>query len=289
MERVAAVLHPGRVTTCSFLRAFVCACLPALSAGPPDALAIVQKALDLNRQTDQLQREYNMIEESIKRDVDSDGKVRSTTTETHEVHVVHGEPVRKLIRKDGRRLTDTEARKAQQEYDRAVRELANESREARRKRISEYETKTNRRREMFEELPAAFDFHIAGEEHVDGHDAWLIIAKPRPGYQPKTMRAAFLTKMEGHFWISKTFNRLLKLEAVTTGTVSFWGILAKIAPGTRFEIEQMRLTDGAWVTRRFKMAYNMHIALIKHKRGETEQIMWDFHKPAVAARNAGSE
>jgi hypothetical protein len=203
--------------------------------------------------------------------------------------VVHGEPVRKLIRRDGRALTESESRKAQQEYDRAVRELASESREARRKRISEYDTKINRRREMFEELPAAFDFHIAGEEQVDGHDAWRIVAKPKAGYQPKTMRAAFLTKMEGQFWISKAYNRLIKLDAVTTGTVSFWGFLAKIAPGTRFEIEQMRLTDGAWVTRRFRMAYNMQIALIKTKRGETEQIMWDFHKPPLAARNATSE
>jgi hypothetical protein len=33
----------------------------------------------------------------------------------------------------------------------------------------------------------------------------------------------------------------------------------------------------------------MQIALIKTKRGETEQIMWDFHKPPLAARNATSE
>lgn len=271
------------MTNRAVLTALVCACLPA-AASTPDALAIVQKALDLNRETDQLQREYNMIQESIKRDVGSDGKVRSTTAETFEIHVVHGEPVQKLIRKNGHALTPSEARKAQAAFDEKVRELSSESPEERRKRLAEQETKVNRRREMFRELPAAFDFRIVGEERVDGHDSWRIEGKPKPGYQPKTMRAAFLQKMEGQFWISKEHNRLVKLDAVTTGHVSFgWGVLAKVAPGTRFMIEQMRLNDGVWVTRRFKMAYDVQIALIKQKRGETESIMWDFRKPPIAA------
>jgi len=53
-------------------------------------------------------------------------------------------------------------------------------------------------------------------------------------------------------------------------------------------LEQMRLNDGVWVTRRFKVAYDVQIALVKQKRGETEQIMWDFRKPPLAAGNSRS-
>jgi hypothetical protein len=285
MERFGSLLHPANVTNRSILAALVCVCFPALGSTTPDALAIVQKALDLNRQTDHMQREYNMVQESIRRDMASDGKVKSTTAETFEVHVINGEPIRKLVRKDGRPLTGAEARKAEAEFEKTVRERAAESPEARRRRLADEETKLNRRREMFDELPAAFIFRIIGEDKIDGHDAWHIEAKPKPGFEPKTTRAAFLQKMEGQFWISKVHNRLLKLDAYTTGTVSLWGFLAKFAPGTRFRIEQMRLNDGVWVVRRFTMAYNMQIALIKTKRGETEQINWDFRKSPLAAGN----
>lgn len=263
------------------------ACAVAASAANPDPLWIVQRAIALTKQNETAAREYAMTQESIKREIGSDGKVRSTTTETFEVHPIAGEPLQKLIRRNGQPLSPEEARKAHEKFAEGVREREKETPEQRQRRMAKYEHKLSQRRQMLDELPAAFTFQIEGEETVDGHEAWRIQAKQRPGYEPKSARTAFLAKMEGRFWISKQHNRLIKVDAVTTGPVSFGWILAKLAPGSRVSIEQMKLTDDIWVLRRFKLTYDMRIALVKLARGETEQIMWDFRRPA--ARTASGD
>ena len=267
------------------LTALACSCLPAGSADP-DPVQIVERALELNRRNDPVVLAYRMTQERIKRDLGSDGQVKSTTAETFEVVPVEGEPLQRLIRRNGQPLSPDEARKAQEKFDEAVRERETETAERRRKRLAKYEEKLDERREMLDELPSAFTFVIEGEEAVDGYPAWRIQAKPRPGYQPKSMRSSVLTRMEGRFWISKEHNRLLKVDAVTTGPVSFGWVLAKLAPGTRISMEQMKLTDDVWVLKRFKMTYDVRIALVKQARGETEQIMWDFRRVGTPVRAA---
>lgn len=255
--------------------------LPAFAAAP-DPVSIVQKALDLSKASEAAVREYAMTQEVIKREIGSDGKPRATKTETFEVVPVAGEPVQKLIRRNGQPLPPDEARKAQREFDETVRERERETPEHRQRRLAKHERKLAQRRQMLDEVPAAFTFHMDGEETIDGHEAWRIIAKPRPGYKPKTSRMAFFTKMEGRFWISKQYNRLLRIDAITTAPVTFGGFLAKVAPGTRITMDQMKLSDDVWVLRRFKMAYDVRIALVKQARGENEQINWDFRRTDVA-------
>jgi hypothetical protein len=252
-------------------------CLAAAASGP-DPLTIVRKAVDLSLQNEALAREYTMIQKSVKRELRSDGSVASTKTETFEVHPVAGEPVQKLIQRNGKPLPESEAREQEDKFNFIVRERKNETPQQRSRRLKKNEEKLNQRREMLKELPDAFVFQIMGEEVMDGHEAWRIRATPRPGYKPRSTRGVILTKMEGQFWISKKHNRLIKVDAVTTDSVSFGWFLARVSPGTRITLEQMKLPDDVWVLRRFRMAYDVRIALVKHARGETEQIMSDFKR-----------
>lgn len=250
----------------------------AAAAAQPDPLAIVRKAVELSLESGPITTEYSMIQKTVKRELRSDGSVASTKIETSEVRPVAGEPVEKLIERNGKPLSEKEAGEQQQRFDFIVRERENETPQQRSRRLKKFEQKLNQRREMLKEIPEAFVFQIVGEEVMDGHEAWRIRATPRPGYTPKTSRSTMLTKMEGQFWISKKHNRLVKVDAVTTESVSFGWFLAKVGPGTRITLEQMRLPDDVWVLRRFKMVYDVRIALVKHTRGETEQIMWNFNR-----------
>jgi hypothetical protein len=259
-----------------------CACFAA-AASQPDPLAIVRKAVDLSLRNEALTREYSMIQRSVKRELRSDGSVASTKTETFEVHPVAGEPLQKLIQRDGKPLSESEAREQEDKFNLIVRERKNETPQQRSRRLKKTEEKLNQRRAMLKELPDAFVFQIVGEEVIDGHEAWRIRATPRPGYTPTSTRGAILTRMEGQFWISRKDNRLIKVDAVTKDSVSFGWFLAKVGPGTRITFEQMKLSDDVWVLRRFKMAYDLRIALVKHTRGETEHVMWNFKRASDPA------
>ena len=272
-------LHPTTVGIRYLLPVMFCACFAA-AASQPDPLAIVRRAVDLTLQNEALTREYSMIQESVKRELRSDGSVASTKIERFEVHPVAGEPVQKLIQRNGKPLSTSEAREQEDKFNHIVRERKNETPQQRSRRLRKTEQKLIERREMLRELPDAFVFQMMGEEVMDGHEAWRIRATPRPDYKPRSTRSAILTKMEGQFWISKKHTRLIKVDAVTTESVSFGWFLAKVGPGTRITLEQMKLPDDVWVPRRFKIAYDVKIALVKHARGESEQIMWNFSRAA---------
>ena len=226
----------------------------------------------MSRQAEGLLREYAYTQQTIKR------THQQTTSETFAVEPVEGEPLTRLVSRNGKPLPQDEMQRARAKFDAATRERRNESPAARQRRIAKYEDNLKRRQELMQEIPRAFTFHITGEERMAGHDAWHIEARPRPGYKPPSMRTSILTHMQGTFWIAKQHNRLVKLEAVTTGPVSFGWVLAKVAPGTRITIEQMMLPDGRWVTRRFHMKYDARIALFKHVSGETEQLYSEYRK-----------
>jgi hypothetical protein len=240
----------------------------------PDPLPLVQNALKLNDVAADSAAQYSLTQETITREFGSDGKPKSTVTKTFEVIPVGGRPYLKLVRRDGQPLPPDEARKEVEKFEAAQ----NETPDQRRKRFEKYDKGRAAQREMLAELADAFTFHHAGTESIDGHEAWVIESKPRPGYEPKSMRASVLKHMTGKMWIAKNYGNMMKVDVVTTGPVSFGWILAKLGPGTRFVIEQMRLPDGTWVMKRFRMKYDVKIALVKQARGETEQLMWNYRR-----------
>lgn len=263
---------------------FVCARLASAAADTPDPIQIVRTAIDLNHKGEVQVRGYALTHEVTERDIGSDGAVKETESKTFEVTLVGGQPYEKLVRRDGSALSPEDAQKEQRKLDQTIRERERESPEQRKSRLDQYEQKLKTRREMLDDLPAAFDFRIKSSEIIDGHDCWIIEATPKAGFQPTSFRTSFLTKVKGEFWISKQHNRLVKVDAVTTAPVRIGWILARLNPGTRFVLEQMRLPDDVWVTKRSKMTYDARIALVKQARGETEHVMWDHRKEGLNAK-----
>jgi hypothetical protein len=212
-------------------------------------LDIVQNAVELSEKADHLRRHYTLILEDISR---SEDKTRS---KTFEITYREAKQYRKLVRRDGKAV-DSDPEPYTSKHD-------------------------ERRREMFREFAKALDFTMARDETVDGYDCWVLLAKPKPGYKPASFRTSFLTQMEGKVWISKKFNRMVKLDAVTIGPVSFGGFLAKLEPGSRVEVEQVRLQDDLWLPRRFKLTYSGRL-LFKGLRGELEQLYMNYKRVSPA-------
>jgi hypothetical protein len=213
------------------------------------ALDIVNAAVDQSIKSDHLRQNYAMTQETVSR---SAGK---QTVKVYEMSYRNGKPVRKLIRENGRPITNSQ--------------------------FESYKSNEPRRVEMLRELPKALDFKMVGEERIEGNDCWVLYATPKPGYKPPAMRMAFLTQMEAKVWISKEHSRMLRMDARTVGPVSFGGFLARLEPGTRIYLEQSRVDDGLWLPTRFKMAYDGRF-LFKTFKGEVEQISSNFRKISPA-------
>jgi hypothetical protein len=211
------------------------------AAAPID---IIREAVELSDKTDHLRRNYAMTQETIQR------AGNKTSRKTYEMTYRDGKPYRQLVLRDGKPVES---------------------------KPEAYNPNEERRREMFRELPKAMDYSFAPDETVDGHECWVLLAKPRPGYKPPSHRTSFLPHMEAKVWITKKHKRMVRLEAHTIGPVSFGGFLVRLSPGTRIELEQVRVDEDVWLPSRFKMIYDGRI-LFKSFSGELEQLSTNFRK-----------
>jgi hypothetical protein len=90
--------------------------------------------------------------------------------------------------------------------------------------------------------------------------------------------ASVLKGMRGELWIDvKTF-QWVKVEAHVVKPVSIAGFLARVEPGTRFELENMPVDDGVWLPRHFAMQSHAKILMLFNKKSQENETYSDYRK-----------
>ncbi len=110
--------------------------------------------------------------------------------------------------------------------------------------------------EMLQEMVDAFQFHLTGEAQINGRSCWILDAEPKSGYQATNHEGRVLKGMKGRLWIDKATYQWVKVHAEVVKPVSFYGFLAKVGPGTEFDLEQAPVMDNVWMPTRFDVRVN---------------------------------
>jgi hypothetical protein len=131
-----------------------------------------------------------------------------------------------------------------------------ESARDRAKRIARYEKERAHDHQMLQEMTSAFQFHLSGEAQIDGHACWVLDADPKPGYTGSSRESKVLKGMKGRLWIDKATDQWVKVHAEVVKPVSFFGFLAKVGPGTQFDLEQAPVSDNVWMPKKFSVHVN---------------------------------
>ena len=225
--------------------------LGSLSAAdpPPDAREIVRKSVEV-LQTDWTQApNYSYTERAVH------SKKRSQPIAmTFRVSMINGVPYRHLLAIDDQPLSSRQQTVEERKLVSETEKIQGESDSERADRV--YSKQRDRDHAILMEIADAFDFTLAGEESVGGHDCWVLDAKPRPDYTPKNAAAKVLTAMHVRLWIDKNQSQWVKVEAEVFQPVSFYGVIAKVSPGTRLTLEQQPISDGVWLPKHFSMRVN---------------------------------
>ena len=249
-----------------------------------EARDIVKKSVELDQSNWQRMKDYTWTARQTERTLDSRGGLKSQKTEEWETVVIYGEPVHRMLQRDGKPLPAVEQRKEQERLDRAVAKRANETPEQRAHREAEYEKQREKDREFLREVPDLFDFKLLGDEKIDGHDVWVISATPRPGAKPKSGDAKPLLKVRAKVWIDKAKYQWVRLEAETTATISFGLFIARLAPGAKLEFEQTRVNDEVWLPKREVVQGAARLGLVKKLAGEEETTWNNYRKFQVDSK-----
>jgi hypothetical protein len=89
-----------------------------------------------------------------------------------------------------------------------------------------------------------------------------------------------LPGMEGELWIDQKTYEWVKVTAHVIRPVSIEGFLARVEPGTRFEIEKTPVGSGIWQITHFSMQSNAKVLFVVNKNSAEEDWFYDFKRTA---------
>jgi hypothetical protein len=260
------------------------AAISAATAGAEDAREIVRKSVELDQANWLRMKDYTWIAHETERNLDSKGAVKSEKKETWETLVLYGQPHRRMLERDGKPLPPDEQRKEQAKLDKVAAKLEHETPEQQQRRVTEYEKRREKDREFLREVTDLYDFHLEGDEQVDGHAAWVISATPKPGYKPKRGDAKPLLKIRGKIWIDKAEYQWVRLEAETTDTISYGLFIARLNPGAKLVFEQTRVNDEIWLPKRESVSGSGRLGLLKRIAMQQELVWSNYRKFQVESK-----
>jgi hypothetical protein len=238
-------------------------------AQQPEVQTIIQKSVEANRADFEAAPHFNYKE----RDREPDG-----TSKTYQVTMMEGTPYQRLIEINGKPISAEqkadETKKQEQERERRRAESADQ----RQKRIAEYEKGRKRDHDMMVELTKAFDFKVTGTRNLSGFTVWHLKATPRRGYNPPNTHAQVLTGMQGQLWIDQKTYQWVKVIAQVINPVSIEGFLARVEPGTRFELEMSPVEGGTWQSTHFSMKSEAKILGVFSHNSQEDSTYFDYRR-----------
>jgi len=196
--------------------------------------------------------------------------------------MIEGSPYERLIAIDNEPLSrerqQQEAIKLEHEISRRQAESAGD----RRARVSKYRSQRAEEHLLMQQMVDAFNFRFLREEAVEGVPCYRFAAIPNPNYVPPVEKARVLTGMRGEIWISKQTYHWVRVRAEVTQPVEFGFFIAKVKPGTSFELDQQPVGDF-WLPKHFTQNVNASIFGLYGYRAKDETQFSDYHENALHA------
>ncbi|MGA8029245.1 MAG: hypothetical protein WB992_19060 [Bryobacteraceae bacterium] len=255
----------------------------AQDASAPNAAEIIKRSVAANSSDWKAQPNYSYRERDTKSKVDEEGQTKFEQSRTYEVLMLGGSPYNRVIAVDNEPLTGVQEQQEQIKLNREIQRRHDESASAEQARLLKYQNERADERVLMQQMVKAFNFRLDRRENVDGFDCYLLTATPNAEYRPPVQKAKVLTGMKGRLWIDTAHFHWVKVEAEVTQAVEFGLFIAKVKPGTRFELDQAPVGD-VWLPKRFTQTVNASLFGFYGMRSQEEDDYSDY-RPATL--NAG--
>jgi len=202
-------------------------------------------------------------------------------TKTYEELMVLGSRYERLVAVDGKPLTGQQKADQQRKFDHAIAQRRTETPAQRSQRIANWDRSRKQNHLLIEQLTKAFDFKLEGTPTLDGRKVYELSATPRPGYQPPNNQAKVLTGMIGTMWIDQKTFQWVQVEAKVVHPVSIGGFLARVNPGTRFELKQEPVEPGVWLPTSFSMRARAKVLFLFSHNSQEKDTFSNYRKTST--------
>ena len=240
----------------------------------PDALEIIRRSVDRDWTDFESRKNYTYQERSELRSYAGNGTVTKVRSEANEILILGGRPYERLTARNDKPLSAREERREQAKLDNELVKRQHESSAEQ----ARYQKERVEERAFIREIPDAFNFRLVGNGAVSNHSAWIIEARPKPGYRPVHSRAKDFAKVRATIWIEQETYHWVKVDADVLSTISVDFGLLRVAPGSSMHFEQTRVNDEIWLPSSMFVRFEARLALLKVLRGEYNIRYSDYRK-----------
>jgi hypothetical protein len=246
------------------------------------AETLIRRVIDFQLRQQELQREYAYRERTTTRDLDGDGFVRETKSETFLVTPAPGGEYRRLVARDGAPLDakaeEKEERKFQEYLDEQLRLTEDERVATTRKKL---EDRAKRFRERLEEALEVFDFITLQDSEIQGAPVRVFYFVPKVGYEGHSRATKIFARMEGTIWIDAERSQIAKLSLrFREGLKFLGGVFGRVSEGTEAVAEAWRDGD-LWLLDRVDVQLDARLYFLKRYRQHIVLDYTDYEKYSV--------
>lgn len=203
--------------------------------------------------------------------------------------MIMGSPYQRLVAINNKPLSRQEQQNQQRRLEKTTEQRRNESAQQRARRIADYEKERNRDHLFLDQLAKAFNFSLVGQQKLEGYDVYVLKAVPRPDYQPPNSQAEVLKGMRGTLWIDIKTSQWVKVEARVIRPVWIEGFVAKVEPGTQFELDKMPVDGNIWLPKHYEMKARAKVLFLFNHNSDDNETYYNYHKIAPSPETSSNK
>jgi hypothetical protein len=209
--------------------------------------------------------------------VDGEGKVTKSEKSLFSRYPIYGAVFEELIQKEGRPLTEKEARKEKERRDDFIEDVKKRIEEGKHPQPEdEREVRFNR------EFMNRYNTELVGEESLQDYSCWVIYFEPKEGKLPSERRMdEALNRSTGKLWISKDDFGLARVEFEMREPIRYLAGLLATVRNTEGRLNFERIESNVWFPVDFELKLDLRILFKNIRRNIT--MKWSEYRRAEIA------
>jgi len=243
----------------------------------PDIPTLMHQVEAAQRASEAIEKDYLYHSVETLQEIDSHGGVKKTETDQYDVFWIHGVPVRRLLKKNGK---DLSANEKKQEDERIDKESA-KARERRDKADAAGKETTPRGDDevTVSRLLELGNFSNAHRVQFHGRDTIVVDYAGDPKAKTRNNFENVIRDLVGTIWVDEQDHAIAKLEGHFVNNFKVGGgLLVNIQKGLTFSLQQARINDEIWLPARVEGHGSARALLLFHFNGEMVVENSDYRK-----------
>ena len=220
----------------------------------PEIHQLMKEVHEHQKQLGKVRENYTFSDSQVVQEIDGKGQVSKTESREIEVFFVHGRQIGRLVKKDGKPLTDEEQKKETERVTKTVEKAENPERKEHKNNqnvsllhMLEIMDVRNPRRESFRGRQTIV-FDVVGRKDAKTHDLSEDLSK----------------KLQGTIWVDEADRQVARLEAVFNDNFHVGGgLVANVQKGSRFSFDQAPVNGEIWLPSGGEITIDMRLLLVK--------------------------